>query len=299
MKIFSGSSNQLIAQQIAKQLGSELGEVEISSFANGEKRIWIKESVKGENVVIVQSFSHPADEYLIEFLLLADALERAGARHINVVIPWLGYSLQDKIFREGEPIAAKVIANLISNAHAKRVFLLDLHNSSTPAFFSIPTQHSSAMNLFADYFKSTFDMKNFIVASPDFGGLKRARGFAEKLGLHLINIDKNRDLKSGEITGMGVNGEVAGKSIVIFDDIINSGSTIISAAELLKKNGAQEVHFFATHGIFAKGYDAVVNSKVDSVVVTNSIDQKIQHPKIKVLDASSIFAEALQTWAKS
>lgn len=299
MKIFAGSSNQLIAQKIAEKLGVQLGEVEIGTFPNGEKRVWIKESVKGENVVLVQSFSRPVDEYIVEFLLLADALERAGARHISVVIPWLGYSLQDKVFREGEPIAAKVIANLVSNAHVKRVFLLDLHNSSTPAFFSIPTQHSTALQLFVDYIKQNFSLENTVAASPDFGGLKRARAFAELLGLDLMNIDKNRDLKTGEIIGMGLNGEVEGKSVFIFDDIVNSGGTIISAADLLKRNGAKEVHFFATHGIFAKGFEAVINSAVDSVVLTNSITQNISHPKIKILDASGIFADELNTWAKS
>ncbi len=299
MKIFSGSSNQEIAQKMAEKLGLKLGTVDISTFANGEKRIWVKESVKGENVILVQSFSNPTDEHIIEFLLLSDALERAGARHINVVIPWLGYSLQDKVFREGEPIAAKVIANLVSNTYVKRVFLLDLHNSSTPGFFSISCQHLSAMDLFIDYIKQNYDLKNFVAASPDFGGLKRAHAFSESLGIDLVNIDKHRDLHTGEVEPVGLNGEVNGKSVLIYDDIINSGSTVTSAAKFLKENGAKEVHFFSTHGIFAKGYDAIVNSEIDSVVVTNSIHQDINNPKIKVLDASGIFADALQIWAKS
>jgi len=299
MKIFSGSSNQDLAQKMAEKLGLTMGSVEIGTFANGEKRVWVRESVKGENVILVQSFSRPTDEYIIEFLLLSDALERAGARHINVVIPWLGYSLQDKIFRDGEPIAAKVIANLVSNSYVKRAFLLDLHNSSTPGFFSIPIQHLSAADLFVEYAKKEFDLNNYIVASPDFGGLKRARSFAEKLQLDLINIDKNRDLHSGVIKAMNLNGEVGGKSVLIFDDLINSGSTIISAAEVLKQSGAKQVHFLSTHGMFAKGYDSIVESKIDSVVVTNSIDQKMNHPKIKVIDASGIFADALLIWAKT
>ncbi len=299
MKIFSGSSNQDLAKKMADKLGIPMGKVEIGTFANGEKRIWVNESVKGENIILVQSFSNPADEHIIEFLLLSDALERAGARHINVVIPWLGYSLQDKIFREGEPIAAKVIANLVSNTYVKRVFLLDLHNSSTPGFFSISTQHLSAMDLFVNHIKSNFDLKNHVAASPDFGGLKRAHTFSEALGIDLVNIDKHRDLHTGEVEAVGINGEVAGKSVLIFDDIINSGSTVISGAKFLKENGAKEVHFFSTHGIFAKGFEAIIDSDIDSVVITNSIHQNINHPKIKVLDASGIFADALQIWAKS
>jgi len=299
MKIFSGTSNEPIAQSIAKNLGLTLGKVEIGTFANGEKRVWIKESVKGENIILVQSFSRPADEYIIEFLLLSDALERAGARHINVVIPWMGYSLQDKIFREGEPIAAKVIANLVSNTYAKRVFLLDLHNSSTPGFFSITTQHLTAMDLFTDYIKKTFDLKDFVAASPDFGGLKRAHSFAEALGVDLVNVDKHRDLHTGEVKAVGLDGDVDGKSVLIFDDVINSGGTVATGAKFLKEHGAKQVHFFSTHGIFAKGLDPIIKSEVDSVVITNSIEQPEKNEKVKVLDAGPVFADALEIWAKS
>jgi len=299
MKIFSGSSNRPLAAGIAKQLGLQLGDVEIDYFTNGEKRIWVKESVKGENIILLQSFSQHTDEHIIEFLLLSDALERAGARHINVVIPWMGYSLQDKVFREGEPIAAKVVANLVSNTYVKRIFLLDLHNSSTPGFFSLPTQHLSSIELFVEYVKKTFTHDNYVVVSPDFGGLKRARLFAAKLDVDLIKVDKYRDLNSGNITEMELNGEVKGKIVLIFDDVINSGGTIVSAAKLLKEHGAKEVHFFATHGIFAKGYQAVVESEIDSVVISNSIDQKETHAKVKVVDVSPVFADALSIWAKS
>jgi ribose-phosphate pyrophosphokinase len=297
MKIISGSSNLQIAQQIAHHLQLPLVKTEITYFANGEKRVWIKESLKGQNVVLIQSFSHPVDEYLMELLLLADACERAGARNINAVIPWMGYSLQDKVFRDGEPIAAKVVANLISGAHIKRAFLLDLHNSSTPGFFDIPTQHLSASEVFSDYIRNHFDLNNVVVASPDFGGLKRARTFAERLGVALVNIDKHRDLDTGAVESKSVNGEVAGKDIIIFDDIVNTGGTIVSAAELLKKNGAKSVHFCATHGIFANnGIQRVTDSRVDSVIISNSITQPSHSDKIKVIDVSKIFADALYTW---
>jgi len=298
MKIISGSSNLELAKGIAQSLSLDLVPVEISHFANGEKRVWIQEPIKGQNIIIVQSFNHPTDENIMEFLLLVDALERGGARHINAVIPWMGYSLQDKIFREGEPIAAKVVADLVSKAYIKRAFLLDLHNSSTPGFFSIPVQHLSALENFATYVHQHFDLKESVVASPDFGGLKRSKVFSEKLGVELIKIDKYRDLHSGEIIEMGVNGDVQGKVVILFDDLINSGSTVVNASEILKQNGARQVHFLATHGIFADGgLERIQNSQVDSVVVTNSIAHQ-QHPdKLKIVDVADLFAEALSTWA--
>ncbi len=297
MKVISGSSNQPLAAGIAKLLGCELTKVEISKFANGEKRVWIKEPVKGHNVILVQSFSHPTDEYIMEFLLLADALERMGARHINLVLPWMGYSLQDKVFRDGESIAAKVVADLISNVYVKRVFVLDLHNSSTPGFFSIPTQHLSALEFFADYIHQNFDLKNSVVASPDFGGLKRARTLAEKLDIDLVKIDKQRNLTTGEVSSLGVSGDIRNKSIIIFDDVINSGSTVVSAAEVLKKHGAASVHFLSTHGpLVDSAYERMQNSLVDSVVVSNSIIQPAANAKLKVLDIAPLFAEELKTW---
>lgn len=297
MKIICGSSNPQLAQHIAQHMSLDMVDVEISHFANGEKRVWIKDSVKGENIIVVQSFSQPVDEQIMEFLLMVDALERGGARHINAVIPWLGYSLQDKVFREGEPIAAKVIADLVSNAYVKRGFLLDLHNSSTPGFFSIPVQHISAMELFVQYCEEHFDLKNAIVASPDFGGLKRSKVFSEKLGLDLIKIDKYRNLQTGEIVEMGVNGDVAGKTVILFDDIINSGSTVVNAAEVLKEQGASQVHFLSTHGIFAdSGLERIEHSPADSVVVTNSIAHQHKPENLKVIDVAGLFAEALSTW---
>jgi ribose-phosphate pyrophosphokinase len=297
MKIISGTSNLPLAKAIAQKMDIELVDVEISKFPNGEKRIWVKESIKGQNIIVVQSFSEPVDEHILELLLMTDALERAGARHVNLVLPWMGYSIQDKIFRDGEPIAAKVIASLVSHAYIKRGFLLDLHNSSIPGFFSIPTQHLSASDLFVEYAKKHFDLSKCIVASPDFGGLKRARTFAEKLGVNLTNIDKHRDLHTGKVTAKGFYGDVEDKIVLIFDDFINSGSTVHTAAETVKENGAQEVHFFATHGLFTNnGVDRVENSVVDSVVVTNSIDHEKLGSKIKVVDISKIFADALSAW---
>lgn len=298
MKIISGTSNLPLAKSIAKLVNLPMIEVEVSEFANGEKRVWIKdEEVRGENIALVQSFSHPTDVHIMEFLLLADALERMGVRHVNLILPWMGYSLQDKVFRSGEPIAAKVVANLISHAYVKRAFLLDLHNSSTPGFFSIPVQHLSAMDLFVKYVKENFDLKSLVIASPDFGGLKRARVFANKLNLELVNIDKDRDLATGETQALGMKGEVDGKQVIVFDDIINTGSTVVTTAEWLKAHGAHTVHFFSTHGpLVESGLEKIAAAPVDSVVITNTINQPIITNKIKVLDVAPIFASELKTW---
>ncbi len=299
MKVIAGSSNQPLARKLADQMGLDMVDIELSQFANGEKRVWVKESVKGSNIILVQSFSSPTNDNVLEFLLIADALERMGARHVNLIMPWMGYSLQDKVFRDGEPIAAKVIADLVSNSYIKRVFVLDLHNSSTPGFFSIPTQHLTALQLFADYAQQHFDLSNAVVVSPDFGGIKKARQLAEKLNLELANIDKHRNLKTGEVTAMGLSGDVDGKTVLIFDDVINSGSTVVTAAETLKKHGAQAVHFMATHGpLVPTAFEKIEASEVDSVVVTNSILHDESTSKMKTIDVTPLFIQELETWRK-
>ncbi len=298
MKVLSGSTNPALAQAIASKLNLELVETEIGTFKNGEKRVWIKGQVKGDNVILVQDFADPSKQPIMEFLLLADALERLGARHVNLVMPWMGYSLQDKVFRDGEPISAKVVANLISNAFVKRVFVLDLHNSSTPGFFSIPTHHLSALELFREYAQSTFDHDQIVVVSPDFGGIKRARVLADSLGVELVNIDKHRNLETGEVTPVELHGgEVAGKIVLVFDDCINGGSTVVETARFLKEKGAAQVHFMVTHGPLVKGVAGTLQeSAADSIVVTNSITQEVLPSKFKVLDVSDVFVEALRNW---
>lgn len=297
MKLIAGSSNAPLAQHLAQELGIEMLDVEHGFFANGEKRVWIKDPVHGENVVLVQSFSHPTDEHIIETLLLIDALERAGVRHVNVVIPWLGYSFQDKVFREGEPIAAKVVADLISHAHVKRVFLLDLHNTSIPGFFSVPTQHVSALPLFAQHLEKTVPLSEAVVVSPDFGGLKRSRLFAEKLRLDLAHVDKHRDLQTGQVTTVSLQGNVQGKIAFLMDDAILTGGTAVEVAKLLKQNGAREVHFLATHGIFAdSALEKLADSDLDSVVITDSVAHQSLPPKINVLKVAPLFADVIKAW---
>jgi ribose-phosphate pyrophosphokinase len=297
MKLLAGSSNLPLAQKVSAKLGLPLVEVETATFTNGERRIWIQEQLAGEDVVIIQSFSNPVDEHIMEFLLLADATERLGARNIHAVIPWLGYSLQDKVFMPGEPIAAKVVANLVSTANINRVYLLDLHNSSTPGFFSIPSAHLSAMSLFVDEVHQRFAGKNLSVASPDFGGLKRARQFASVLETDLVNIDKTRDLRTGEVTAVGLQGSVKDKVVLLFDDVIVSGSTVVETSELLKQEGATEVHFFATHGpLVPEAIQKLANSSIDSLFVTNSIQHTELPENCREVDISGLIVSSLQEW---
>ncbi len=297
MKLISGSSNQDLAKIISQKLKIEMIDIDISKFANDEKRIIIKKELHGEDICLVQSFSTPVDENIIELLLITDALERMGAKDISLVLPWMGYSLQDKVFNNNSPVSAKVVANLISNSYIKRVYLLDLHNTSIPGFFSIPVYHLSAINLFIDYSKKTLDLNNSIVVSPDFGGLKRARDFAQKLNLNLININKHRDPKTNKVTPLSITGNVKDKICLIFDDVLNTGGTVYETAKFLKNKGATKVHFLITHGIFAQDSIKLLNNKyIDSIVVTNSITQSKKSNNNKVIDCSPIFIDKLKKW---
>lgn len=297
MRLISGSSNYALAEQIGQRLNIPLVETQLEQFANGEKRVWVKEKLDGQDVVIVQSFSNPVDSEIMEFLLLADAVERLGARDVHVIIPWMGYSLQDKVFRDGEPIAAKVVANLVSSAYVRRVYLLDLHNNSIPGFFAVPTAHLSAIDMFIADVKQQFADQDLVVASPDFGGLKRARTFAGLLNAPLVNVDKHRDLKTGEVTAVGLHGEVEGKTVILFDDVIMGGGTVVETSELLKKEGAVSTHFYSTHGVFAgSAIEKITSSTIDSVIITNSIRQEKLPKVIRTLDLSPLLATTLEEW---
>lgn len=297
MKLISGSSNKPLAVNLAIKLGIDMIDVKISKFSNGERKILINENLSGENVCLVQSFSDPVDENIIEFLLIVDALKRMGVRHINFVLPWMGYSLQDKVFNVGSPISAKVVADLISSSGVKRIFLLDLHNTSIPGFFSAPAHHDTTIEIFTNYARDNFDLSKSIIVSPDFGGLKRARVFADKLGLNLVNIDKHRDYETGKVTPLGIAGDVSGKICLIYDDVINTGGTVIEVSKYLKEKGASEVHFIVTHAIFAgKALQLMENENIDSLVISNSINHQTLPNKIKVLDCSTIFENNLRKW---
>lgn len=299
MKILAGSSHIKFATDLAQSLAVPLVNTEIRFFPNGEKYVRLLDPVVGEDIILVQSITRPVDEHLVEFILLADALERAGAREVYAAIPWLGYSLQDKLFQTGEALSAKVSADLISNSYIKRVLLLDLHNHSIPGFFSIPTQVLSSLELLATQIESTLDHSQLVVASPDFGGLKRAREFAKRLNSPLINIDKQRDLVTGAVQATALHGDADGKTVVVFDDCIVGGGTVVETAKVLKQHGATSVFFVATHGLFVgDGQQNIQDSLVDSVIVTDSISHDQLVAKVTQVSVANLFASAIRQWVK-
>ncbi len=252
-----------------------------------------------EEVVIVQSLSRPVDEHFVELLLLIDAAERAGADTVTVVIPWLGYSLQDKTFLEGMPISARVIADSISNQHVRNVILADLHNPSVAGFFSVPTRVLDTFPLFAQHIKDTVDSE-FVVVSPDFGGLKRAHAYAELLNAPLAHIEKTRDLETGEVTVHSITGaDLQGKACVVIDDVVNSGSTVVEVAEALEKAGAKSSHFYVTHFLYVDGsLEKLIASPLASIVITDSVSQSggaPSSPKLTILSLVDLITQELKT----
>lgn len=305
MHIIAGSSHPALAAELVTALQvnqpqTRLISCEIGKFANGEKRVFVADEalVRGQQVCLLQSFSAPVDEMIIETLLLVDALERLGAREVSLIVPWMGYSLQDKVFRPGEAIAAKVVADLLSHSFISRIFLLELHNTSIPGFFAKPTYHLSTSDLFENYLRANLDLSNTVIVSPDFGGLKRARYFAKRLDLPLLNIDKSRDLQSGVVTAHAIHGGfVRDKIVVLYDDVIVTGGTVAETSELLKTEGAKEIHFLATHGIFCNdGLAKISTSPLDRVVVSNSIYHQQTDPKLVSLSLAPLLADTLQDW---
>lgn len=298
MILLSGSSNLSLAQKIASSMKTKLGEIELSTFGNGERRVWVKEPVKGHDIALIQSFSPPVDSHIVEFALITDALFQSGARRVFAVIPWFGYSLQDKVFRPGEPIAAKVIANMLSSMSIYRFIVMNLHSNSTAGFFSKPCSVLTADELFAEDIRKRHN--NVVVVSSDFGGLKRVGRFAEMMKLPIANIDKRRDLHTGKVVAYSMAGDVKGKTAVIVDDVINSGSTVVEAARILRENGAKKIYVYATHAIFAG--DAVkklANSEIDEVVVTDTIGtQEKQFDKLRIVSVADVFASELRAWSR-
>lgn len=294
MQLFGGSSNQTLVKKIG-EMGVAAGEVNISKFANDEKRVSVG---KGSGAAaILQSFSKPVDENIIEFCLLADALTRAGYSEMVGVVPWLGYSKQDKVFLPGEALSAKVIAQIIQTTKIKKLITFDLHNRAITGFFDIPVVELSAKPLFTDYFaqKIGADTAKYVVVAPDEGAVKASAAIARELGVSIAYMDKRRDLKSGEVSVVGMSGEVAGKNVIIVDDMIVTGSTMMEGAEYLKKMGAISVSVAATHHLYLEGVqEKLEESEIDEVVVSDTVQiesgsagQKAGN-KLKVLSVAEL-----------
>lgn len=293
VKIFSGRSTQYLADKIAHSYGEPLGEVLYQTFSDGEMSPFIAESVRGHDVFLIQSTFPPADN-LMELLLMVDAAKRASAHNVNVVIPYFGYARQDRKDKPRVAIAAKMIANLISAAGATRIMTCDLHADQIQGFFDIPVDHLDGAFIFVPYLKSLGLEGNIMFASPDVGGIKRARSFAKFFEADLAVCDKYRK-EANKIESMRLIGEVEGKDVVLVDDLVDTAGTICKAAELLKEKGARSVRAVCTHAVLSgKAYENIENSVLEELVVTDTIPLKQKISKIKVLTVSDLFAKAIR-----
>ena len=272
IKLFSGRSNPKLSQEIADYLGTTVGPMVIKNFADGEIYVQVKESVRGDDVFVVQPLCNPVNENLMELLIIIDAFKRASAKSITAVIPYYGYARQDRKTSGREAITAKLVADLLTTAGATRVLAMDLHTGQIQGFFNILVDHIYATPILVDYIKSfNFNPDDVVAVSPDTGGVQRTRVFAKKLDCPLAIIDKRRD-KHNEAIASHVIGDVEGKICIMFDDMIDTAGTICEAAKLLKSKGAKEVYVCASHAVFSgPAIERLENAPIESCIVTNSI----------------------------
>ncbi|MFC4713851.1 ribose-phosphate diphosphokinase [Planococcus dechangensis] len=297
LKIFSLNSNKELAAEIAEQIGMPLGKSSVTHFSDGEIQINIEESIRGCDVFIVQSTSQPVNENLMELLIMIDAVKRASARTVNVVMPYYGYARQDRKARSREPITAKLVANLLETAGATRVIVLDLHAPQIQGFFDILIDHLVAVPLLSDHFlnDANIDLENAIIVSPDHGGVTRARKMADRLKAPIAIIDKRRP-RPNVAEVMNIVGNVEGKTAIIIDDIIDTAGTISIAASALIESGAKEVYACCTHPVLSgPAVQRINDSVIKELIVTNSIaladEKKIS--KIKQLTVAPLLAETI------
>ena len=302
MKILSGTSNLKLSKDISRNLKLKLINTNIRRFSDGEIYIEVNENIRGNSVFVIQSTSNPANDNLMELLLVIDALKRSSAKTITAVIPYFGYARQDRKVAPRTSISAKVVANLITNAGATRVVTVDLHAGQIQGFFDMPVDNLYTAPLFSKYIKKKLKAKNLICVSPDVGGVARTRDLAKRVKADLAIIDKRRPAP-GKSEVMNILGNVKGKTCIIVDDIIDSGGTIVNAVDALKKSGANEVYVFISHGVLSgDAAKKIKNSKIKKLVVTDTIDntKKINNNnKIEVLSISSLMSEAIKRIANS
>ena len=302
MKILTGNSNKQLSSKISKNLKNKLVNTSIRKFADGEIYIEINENIRGNSIFIIQSVSSPANDNLMELLLCIDALKRSSAKNITAVIPYFGYARQDRKVVPRTSISAKLVSNLITNAGADRVVTVDLHAGQIQGFFDIPVDNLFATPIFSKHIKRKIKSKNIICVAPDVGGVERARALGKKLDVGLAIVDKRRP-SPGKSQVMNVIGNVKNKICILTDDIIDSGGTIVNAADALIKRGAKEVHVYATHGVFSgDAVKKIKSSKIKNLVITDSIDSSDKLKKarnIEVLSISVLLAEAIKRISNS
>lgn len=295
--VFTGNSNPQLASAIASYLEVPLGKAMVKNFSNGETRVQIEENVRGAEVFVVQPTCGNVNDSLMELLIICDALSRSSANSITVLIPYYGYSRQEKKTTGREPITAKLVANLITVAGADRVITVDLHAAAIQGFFDIPVDNLVAMPIVVDYFRHKgIPKEDLVVVSPDAGGVSRARMFAERLGAGLAIIFKRRP-RPDAVDVMDFVGDIDGKTCLIVDDIISTGGTLLKAVDLLMEKGAQRVFAATTHGLFAgDAIEAIASSPIEEVIVTDTvpISAEARHNKVTVLSVAPLLGEAIR-----
>jgi ribose-phosphate pyrophosphokinase len=297
MKLIAGNSNLPLAQEISQLLGLPLVDATIKRFADNEIFVKINESVRGEDVFVIQSLSFPTNDNLMELLIIQDALKRASARKITSVIPYYGYARQDRLASPRTPISAKLVADILTVSGAHRVLTLDLHAGQIQGFFNIPVDNLFSTPVFEEFAHRQYQTLDKIIISPDIGGLARARALAKKFNLDLAIVDKRRE-KAGLSEVVNIIGDIDKKDCIIVDDIVDSAGTLCNAADALMQKGAKSVRALITHGIFSRdAIEKIEQSNIVEVVVTNSIlnSGRLQHnKKIKVISIAALFAEAIR-----
>ena len=300
IKLVAGNSNPVLAEAIGRHLNTPMTKAVVRRFADMEIFVEIQENVRGADVFVIQSTSYPANDHLMELLIIIDALRRASARRITAAIPYYGYARQDRKVGPRTPISAKLVANLITHAGADRVLTVDLHAGQIQGFFDIPTDNLFAAPVITRDVRERFDLKKVIVVSPDVGGVVRARGLAKRIDAPLAIIDKRRE-RPGESEVMNVIGEVDGGICILVDDIADSGGTLINAADALLEKGAHEVYAYVTHGVLSgEAVKRVGTSRLKELVITDSIQPTkavIQSKNVRVLSIATLLGEAISRTA--
>ena len=296
IKLVAGNSNPTLAQAISNWLNVPQTRAIVRRFADMEIFVEIQENVRGSDVFVIQSTSFPANDHLMELLIITDALRRASARRITAVIPYFGYARQDRKVGSRSPISAKLVANMITHAGVDRVMTLDLHAGQIQGFFDIPTDNLYASPVMVRDIKERFDLSNVMVVSPDVGGVVRARGLAKRINTPLAIIDKRRE-RAGDSEVMNVIGGCAGFTCILIDDLVDSGGTLVNAADALLANGAKDVYAYITHGVLSGGAAArITGSRLKELVITDSIQPTEAVRKaanIRTLSIGPLIAEAI------
>ncbi len=293
VKFFTGNAHPALAKNIAEAYGTELGDVAIAKFSDGEFTAYFEETVRGQDVFLVQSTIPPTDN-LFELLLMIDAAKRASARNIIAVIPYFGFARQDRKDKSRVAIGSKLVANMLTAAGVTRIMTMDLHADQIQGFFEVPVDHLYASSIFLPYIKENLDLSNLVIAAPDTGGTKRANSYAKYFDLELAICYKQRRV-ANEVQDMMVIGDVKGKDVLLIDDIIDTAGTLCKAASLMKEEGAKSVRAICTHPVLSgPAYDRIEASEITELIVTDTIPLKKESSKIKVLTVSNLFADVIE-----